>query len=176
MPGARGSVATLESYRLFKSETTAYGKGYRGPAQRCTFTFKSLPEQIDFVGGWLRQHYVSQVTSSIEQHGGRVLQVKLWRDASPTFHTDWRGEITADIGAEVASPGASLESPFPWLAAIVLAIFIVAVFNLEKIEDVIWGPGEGPFGIPWLVIVVGLVAVAMLWPRREAKREERTEA
>ena len=94
---------------------------------------------------------------AVEAQGGKVYRVTLIRDTSPTWWTDWRGEVVADVRGELSGYH---QMPFPWMAVLGVAfVALLAYFlirpTIESVTELIWGPGGGSF--PWPIIVVGLV-------------------
>lgn len=174
-PGGLVRTAELRGYALFSEKVTAYGRTYNGPVQECVFTFKTGPEQLGFLDSWLRDRYVGEMTKAVEQEGGKIVKIVLERDIGPIFDTWWRGSIIADISGELQQPGVHLASPFPWVAVLafgfvsVIAYFFLTPF-IESVTDFWWGRENG-LGIPWPILIVGVIAVMFLWPRVAPKRE-----
>lgn len=121
-------------------------KGYVGKAERCTFEFSTIPEQIPGES-WVAQQIVNRGIAELQAQGSRLLWIKIWRDTAPTWHTDYRVEITA-----TASP--------LWWNAIILGVLAVLALIIswrivETITDIDWGKGALP-------ITAGGISLALL--------------
>lgn len=167
--------AVLQGYSVWKEETTSYGRTYSGPAQMCTLTFKTGPEQLEFLDSWLRNNLISNFKAELEKEGAKLIHTTIYRDIGPIFDTWWKVEVAADVGGELAQAGARMASPFPW--AMVIAFAVVSVIGyflmrptIESVVDLWWGPSNGNGGLPWgLIIIIGIILLAVMAPRR--KRE-----
>ena len=145
---------------LYLDQKTAHGQSYSGSAERCVFKFQTGPEQLGYLDDWMRQNYVNEVTNEVESKGGKILQLRLWRDKSPTWTTDYIGEIIADVSGEF-----NLQSPFPWTIVVTASLLgIVSYFlirpTVESVTDLVWGSGSGEF--PWMLLIIGGVAAIAL--------------
>ena len=153
--------------KLYQEYGDPLESSYVGAAQRATFTFSTGPEQLGFMNTWLANQYINDCKNAVIQAspGDSVLHLKVSRDTSPTWQTDYLLEITAtDITGNV----------LPWLAIIALvAIAIIIVYFvvrplLKSVQDLIYGPSGGGGDstslvkmIPW---IVGGVAIVLLLP------------
>lgn len=150
--------------RLYLDDVTDYGKGYAGNVEKCVFTFSTGPEQFDFVNNWIRGNYVNEVIRSVEEHGGKVVRVTLYRDAQPTWTTNYKGEILAAMPA--GSMGQARLAAIPWPAVLAFAFVAVIAYLLirpviQSISTLLWGPGGGTglASIPWPLIILAVVVI-----------------
>lgn len=169
--------------RLYLDDVTDYGKSYAGNVEKCVFTFTTGPEQFDFVNNWIRGNYVNEVIRSVEEHGGKVVRVILYRDAQPTWTTNYKGEILAARPAASMSQGkAQLRfDPFSWSAIIAFALVAIIVFLLirpviQSVTKLLWGLKDilpPPEDWKWIAIavVVGLVLLSGGGKGKTKKRE-----
>lgn len=165
----------LQGYTVWKQETTTYGRTYNGPAEMCTFTFKTGPEQLAFLDNWLRNNLIRNFKAELEKEGAKLIHTTIYRDIGPIFDTWWKVEVTADVSGGLAQAGARMASPFPW--ALIIGFAVAAVIGyflmrpvIESITDLFWGtPGDGIGGLPWGLIIIGiLILLVIMAPRRKA--------
>ena len=161
----------LRAYEPYTDRVTPYGRLHSGPAEKMTFHFRTGPEQISFTDSWLKDSYVSEMVQAVEAQGGKVYRVTLIRDTSPTWWTDWRGEVVADVRGELSGYH---QMPFPWMAVLGVAfVALLAYFlirpTIESVTELIWGPGGG--SPPWPIIVVGLVILSGTFTRSRRSNE-----
>ncbi|GAH71449.1 unnamed protein product, partial [marine sediment metagenome] len=110
----------------------------------------NLPDQL-FPNNWVVNKIVNTFEEKVGEHGAQMLDVKIYEDATPTWHTDYRIVATATA------------SPIPWAVIIplVLAIILVIAFTnlVVKVKDIDWG--EIPPEISWLplALIGGLVVL-----------------
>ena len=133
------------------------GKTYVGKAEECTATLTvPLPDQI-FPNSWVIEKIANSFADEVAKKGGEMLDIKIYEDATPTWHTDYR--IVA----------AAIASPLAWglIIPLVLAIILVVAFItlVVQFKDIDWG--EIPAAIPLAILAaavagVGVVAVAGL--------------
>ena len=114
-------------YELIQETIYPWSYIFQGDAEICTFEFKLTPEQIPGTE-WLGERIVDAFANKVEEDGSRLLELKVSRDTTPTFWTNYRIEVTATA------------SPLAWSLIIigVLAIlFIVAIiFAIRAIDEV----------------------------------------
>ena len=129
--------------------------GYVGKAERCTFEFSTLPEQIPGES-WLAQQIVNRGIAELQAQGSSLLWIKLWRDTAPTWQTDYRVEVTA-----TASP--------LWWTAIILGVLAVLALIIswrivETVTDIDWGKAALPIAIGGislaLLAIIGIILLA----------------
>ena len=90
---------------------------YTGNARKVEFTFSAYPEQLDFVNNWLIENFLDNLKKEASaQYGAKVLELRLWRDTSPTWQTNYKGELVTSI------PEGFSAIPFAVLAVIVVAL------------------------------------------------------
>ncbi|MBA7646787.1 hypothetical protein ES703_54553 [subsurface metagenome] len=102
---------------------------YEGNAEICTLEFSLTPEQIPGTE-WLGERIVDAFVSELEKEGGRLLELKVFRDTTPTWWTNYRVEVTATA------------SPLAWnliIIGVLAVLFIVAiVFVIKAVESLIY--------------------------------------
>ena len=129
--------------------TEPLGYSYVGKAEKCTYEFRSLPEQIPGES-WLAEKIIERNSQEIENQGCRMLRIRVSRDITPTFYTDYRVEVW------------STSSPVLWTPIVlgVLAIFalIITWKIIEEVKGIDWGsiPSPVQWGTP---IVAGLAII-----------------
>jgi len=133
------------------------GKTYVGKAEECTATLTiPLPDQL-FPNSWVIEKIADSFADEVAKEGGEMLDIKIYEDATPTWHTDYKIVATAKA------------SPLPWgpIILLILAIILVVAFItlVVQFKDIDWG--EIPAAIPLAILAaavagVGVVAVAGL--------------
>ncbi|GAI93059.1 unnamed protein product, partial [marine sediment metagenome] len=106
-------------YELAYHHEYPRGKTYVGKAEECTATLTiPLPEQL-FPNNWVRERIADAFADEVAKEGGEMLDIKIYEDATPTWHTDYRIVATATA------------SPIPWaiIIPLVLAIILVVAFT-----------------------------------------------
>ncbi|MBA7464955.1 hypothetical protein ES707_00113 [subsurface metagenome] len=102
---------------------------YEGDAETCIFEFKVTPEQIPGTE-WLGQRIVDSFASELEKEGSRLLELKVYRDTTPIFWTNYRVEVTATA------------SPLAWnliIIGVLAVLFVVAIiFAIKAVESLIY--------------------------------------
>lgn len=131
-------------YELVYQHEYPRGKTYVGKAEECTTTLTvSLPEQL-FPNNWVIEKIADTFAEEVAKEGGEMLDIKIYEDATPTWHTDYKIVATA------------IASPLPWtpILLLVLAIILVVAFlNLVvEFKDIDWG--EIPAPIPWAILAL----------------------
>lgn len=152
------------SFRLALEKDFPLASTYRGPAERGTATFRGLPEQVVPVG------FVASIASvlvpAIRSNGGEPLRVRIWANTSPTFHTDYRVELSLMEPARAALVGRAVAAaPFPWLfllgALAILGLVALASWQISRIN---WGPlGLSTFAV---AAIAGLVILGLAGSKR----------
>jgi|GEM_PF-3800346 len=140
---------------------------YTGNARKVEFTFSAYPEQLDFVNNWLIENFLDNLKKEASaQYGAKVLELRLWRDTSPTWQTNYKGELVTSI------PEGFSAIPFAVLAVIVVALAAIAYWFIVKpllnqVTDFVYGPpdsdGNRP-AVPWGTIALVAVAAMVLVP------------
>ena len=131
---------------------------YSGKAEICTYTFKSLPEQLPFEQ-WFAQRFIDSHIRELANQGSHALKLKVWRDTSPTFTTDYKVEVTASA------------SPLWWNIIIVGAIAVIGLalitWAIIEVKGIDWGeiPEELKKAIGWMPILLGLGL--LVWATRK---------
>jgi len=141
-------------YKLVYSHGYPLGKTYVGKASEGTSKFTiNLPEQFIFPRGWIMEKIASEFEKGVEEQGQRMLDLKIYEDATPIFQTHYIIKSTCTDS-----------SPFPWAIVIIgiLAILlVVAITNLVTVtEDIDWSKVV-PAVFP-IAAIVGIAAVAGL--------------
>ncbi|MBA7466780.1 hypothetical protein ES707_01970 [subsurface metagenome] len=114
-----------------KIQHTIYPWAYvfEGNAETCIFEFQLTPEQIPGTE-WLGQRIVDSFVTELEKEGSRLLELKVYRDTTPTWWTNYRVEVTATA------------SPLAWnliIIGVLAILFIVAiVFALKAVESLVY--------------------------------------
>ncbi len=107
---------------------------FEGNAETAVFDFRLTPEQVPGTD-WLGDRIVDAFAAELTTQGSRLLRLKVSRDTTPTWWTNYRVEITATV--ETGTVGAI---GFPWSAVIigVLAIlFIIAiVWAIRSVDSI----------------------------------------
>jgi len=102
---------------------------YEGDAEICTFDFKLTPEQIPGTE-WLGERIVDTFASELEKEGARLLELKVYKDTTPMFWTNYRVEVTATA------------SPLAWnliIIGVLAILFVVAIiFAIKAVESLIY--------------------------------------
>ena len=128
---------------------------FRGHAEEATFTFSLGPEQLPGTD-WAAQYVVNSFVNELAKENSSLLELRVWEDTAPTWHTDYYVEIVATA------------SPLWWnviIAGALLVMIGVAIwFSLESVEDIVEYIGEkAPITLPLLAIAgIGLVGLAIL--------------
>ncbi|MBA7609487.1 hypothetical protein ES703_16678 [subsurface metagenome] len=114
-------------YDLIQHTVYPWVYTFEGDAETCTFEFKLTPEQIPGTE-WLGERIVNSFVSELKKEGSRLLELKVYRDITPTWWTNYRVEITATA------------SPLAWnliIIGVLAILFIVAIyFTIKLIDDV----------------------------------------
>lgn len=169
------------SWELVLDKPTPAYDTYSGAAQLATFEFAGLPEQLDFVNNWLLDNILDNFQSEIQNRGGTLLRITLWRDIEPTFKTPYWCEVLSGVPAVQPSSRVRI-IPFLWQAIIAVALLGIIAWLIIKpvlrsVTDLAWGPPgpggerEKPFlGIPWVGwIALGFIAIPLV---RSLRREK----
>ena len=149
-----GAIEVVEvvpppEYELVYHHEYPQGKTYVGKAEECTATLTiPLPDQL-FPNSWVIEKIADAFADEVAKEGGEMLDIKIYEDATPTWHTDYKIVATA------------IASPLPWTPIILLIlaiILVVAFINLVvQFKDIDWG--EIPPAIPWAILAVAAAAV-----------------
>jgi len=136
------------SFRLISDQTPPVN--YVGKAERATYTFRTMPEQIPGEQ-WLADQIIQRNREELEQQGCQLLRIRVWRDVSPTWHTDYRVEVTAT------------SSPVFWtpviLGVLVVLALVISWKLLEVVEDIDWG--KIPTPIAWSMPILAIAGVLL---------------
>ncbi len=102
---------------------------FEGDAETCIFEFKVTPEQIPGTE-WLGQRIVDSFASELEKEGAKLLELKVSRDTTPIFWTNYRVEVTATA------------SPLAWnliIIGVLAVLFVIAiVFAIKAVESLVY--------------------------------------
>lgn len=116
-------------YVLIQETIYPWAYTFEGDAETCIFEFQLTPEQIPGTE-WLGQRIVDSFVSELEKEGSRLLELKVYRDTTPMFWTNYRVEITA------------IASPLAWnliIIGVLAILFIVAiVFAIKAVESLVY--------------------------------------
>jgi len=117
----------LPTYEPIQETIYPWAYTFQGDAETCVFEFTLTPEQIPGTR-WIGERIVNSFVSELEKDGSRLLELRVYEDATPTWWTKYRVEVTATA------------SPLAWNVIIigVLAIlFIGAIyFTIKLVDDV----------------------------------------
>jgi len=138
------TVPTPPVYELVYQHEYPRGKTYVGHAEECTATFTvPLPEQL-FPNSWVIEEIALTFADEVAKEGGEMLDIKIYEDATPLWHTDYKIVATA------------IASPLPWAVIIplILVITLVVAFItlIVEFKEIDWG--EVPAPIPWAILAV----------------------
>ena len=116
-------------YKLIQETIYPWAYTFEGDAETCTFEFQLTPEQIPGTE-WLGQRIVDSFVSKLEEEGSRLLELRVYRDTTPTFWTNYRVEVTATA------------SPLVWnliIIGVLAILFVVAIiFAIKAVESLIY--------------------------------------
>ncbi len=154
----KGAIEVVEvvpppEYELVYHQEYPQGKTYVGKAEECTATFTvPLPDQL-FPNSWVIEKIADAFADEVAKEGGEMLDIKIYEDTTPTWHTDYKIVATA------------IASPLPWtpIILLILAIILVVAFTVLVVQfkDIDWG--EVPPAIPWGILAlaggVGILGV-----------------
>ncbi len=116
-------------YVLIQETIYPWAYTFEGDAETCIFEFQLTPEQIPGTE-WLSQRIVDSFASELEKEGSRLLELRVYRDTTPTFWTNYRVEVTATA------------SPLAWnliIIGVLAILFIVAiVFAIKAVESLVY--------------------------------------
>ncbi len=116
-------------YELIQETIYPWAYTFEGDAETCIFEFKLTPEQIPGTE-WLGQRIVDSFASELEKEGARLLELRVYRDTTPTWWTNYRVEVTATA------------SPLAWnliIIGVLAVLFVVAIiFAIKAVESLIY--------------------------------------
>ena len=116
-------------YELIQETIYPWAYTFEGNAEVCTFEFKLTPEQIPGTE-WLGQRIVDSFVSKLEKEGSRLLELRVYRDTTPTWWTNYHVEVTATA------------SPLAWnliIIGVLAVLFVVAiVFAIKAVESLVY--------------------------------------
>jgi len=136
---------------------TAGDTQYRGKAEKCVYTFSTIPEQIPGES-WLASQIVQKQIEELAKENSRLLHIRIWRDTSPTWQTDYKVEVFASA------------SPLWWNAIILGVLAILALIItwriVEIVKDIDWGTIPTP--IQWAIplVAIGLIVLLLVGRKR----------
>ena len=136
------------AYKVYKDVLYMGWADYEGDVEYCTFTFKTGPEQLDWLG---QKYYVNKMISAakdkVAEQGGTILRLTVERDKAPTFETRYRVTIGAHHSPAI----------FVW-AVLILGIFaligFVVAFTILAVWLAKWTPEEVLKGIKWTTYAI----------------------
>jgi len=136
-----------------------FNQDYRGPAEKCVYTFKVLlPDQ--FGASWTAQQMINAHITELQAQGSLLLEYKLFEDKlSGTFTTEYKVEMIASA------------SPLWWSVIIIGVLALVSIifisFAIQNVEDIVeYSPGA--IVAPSVAIVaVAVLAGILLLSRRK---------
>ena len=118
-------VAPPPEYELIQETIYPWAYTFQGDAEVCTFEFKLTPEQIPGTE-WLAERIVEAFAAELQKQGSRLLGLKVYRDTTPIFWTNYRVEVTATA------------SPLAWnliILGVLAILFIVVIYFTIKLVD-----------------------------------------
>ena len=122
-------VGLPPEYVLIQATIYPWAYTFEGDAETCIFEFQLTPEQIPGTE-WLGQRIVDSFASELEKEGSRLLELRAYRDTTPTFWTNYRVEVTATA------------SPLAWnliIIGVLAVLFVVAiVFAIKAVESLVY--------------------------------------
>ena len=141
--------------QVIVDQATPYSQTFQGKAERGTYEFRTLPEQIPGER-WLADQIIQRNSDEIAKQGCHLLHIKVWRDVGPTFYTDYRVEVI------------STASPVFWTPIILGVLAIMALVIswklIEVVKDIDWGkiPGAVSWSMPIVAGTGLLIAILLL--------------
>lgn len=122
-------VGLPPEYVLIQETIYPWAYTFEGDAETCIFEFQLTPEQIPGTE-WLGQRIIDSFASELEKEGSRLLELRVYRDTTPMFWTNYRVEVTATA------------SPLAWnliIIGVLAVLFVVAiVFAIKAVESLIY--------------------------------------
>ncbi len=122
-------VGLPPEYVLIQETIYPWAYTFEGDAETCIFEFQLTPEQIPGTE-WLGQRIVDSFASELEKEGSRLLEMRVYRDTTPMFWTNYRVEVTATA------------SPLAWnliILGVLAVLFVVAiVFAIKAVESLVY--------------------------------------
>ena len=173
-----------QSFQLAKDYTYPLAYSYSGPAEYCRFSFSLLPDQIPG-GDWITQQLIGVLASKMVANGREMLELKIWEDKAPIWHTDYICDITyTDTGASTSALGTfipAIAHVGAIIAAVLVILFIVAITFLIHEINKIWYGGNGTPGLGstimmlmpmFLLMMMMLMITPMMATGKETKEIE----
>ncbi len=145
-----------------------FNQTYSGPAELTEFEFSiPLPDQVN--PSSLANNMIDSAKQEITEQGGKILEVHVWQDTSPTWETLYYVRL-------IAAPPAGVSSRIAWAplvwGAIIAGIMIliglgVIAYTVTKAGQVVEYVGDkaGGTGISLMLlggVALGIVGMIML--------------
>jgi hypothetical protein len=154
---------------LIQTYTDPLNASYQGKAEKATFTFSSWPEQVDSINNFFISQYINECKNAVKSQSpiDDLLIIKVYRDTTPTWTTEYKIEITATDRTG---------NQLPWNAIALVGLALILTWLvvrpiLQSVQSVLYAPDGGGgsiiSNIPW--IVVGIAAILVL-PNLSKKR------
>lgn len=146
------------AFQLVKETTEPIAYTFKGKAEKCTYEFSTLPEQVPGEAQ-LAKTLIDKNARELEAQGVRMLKIRVYRDTEPTWQTNYRVEVWATA------------SPIFWTPIIVGVLAVLALVItwkiIEEVKDIDWGeiPTEVTVGVPAAVILVAILGILLVLPR-----------
>lgn len=132
------------AYKLVKDQAGI--AGYVGKAEKCTFEFSTIPEQIPGEA-WLANQIIDKGIVELRTQGSELLWIKVWQDTAPIWQTNYKVEVTATA------------SPLWWSLIIIGILAIVALIITWKIIEVVENIDWGKAALP---VITGGISLALM--------------
>ncbi|MBA7675317.1 hypothetical protein ES703_83547 [subsurface metagenome] len=121
-------VGAPPEYELIQHTIYPWAYTFQGDAEVCTFEFKLTGGE--WIEEWLGEKIVNNFVNKLEEEGSRLLELKVSKDTTPLFWTNYRVEVTATA------------SPLAWnpiIIGVLAVLFVVAiVFAIKAVESLIY--------------------------------------
>lgn len=99
---------------------------YEGWQETCIFEFPLGPEQIPFTQ-WGGIKIAEAIVSHVEEQGSRVLELKVYEDATPLLWTNYRVEVTAAVTPQEGISIWPVLAALPWVAIIKGTLIVIGI-------------------------------------------------
>jgi len=155
------------NFQLIEDSVSSYAEAYSGDAQRCIFTFSLGPEQIPGTN-WVKDSFIGAFSSEIEKKGEHLLTVKVWEDATPTWTTNYKVEVTVTGNPDVVTTSGITPSVFAWWPVIIAAVIVIAIvavitFAIIQVNNLWYGPSGGTGdGVAGFGSIISLILPMMM--------------
>ena len=136
-------------YELVVEQDYPEAISFVGKAEVGEGEFQGPPEQLLPVA--LVGFMASGIVQTVYNNGGRMMQLRIWADKSPTFYTRYKVRVVLHA------------SPFAW-AAVVAAIIILGLLAITawKTSEIDWGKAALPIGLGAAALILLVLVLAFV--------------